>query len=202
MGRVEPHRHQVAALSGPLPEGARGHPEVQEPRRGFPPLPEEAQEDTQGCDQDGRREGPRREAEGEGEARGEGGCARLVVLLLEGEELRQAPEAPEEGEGHALHLPRGGRSGGLEQQRGREGAEAERSHQEDNLREPVGRGSPCPRRAHERQGDVHPQAGELLRLFNGLPEQTYFRTITLYEKSRTTRKASPGGVEKYPDTAT
>src|ERR1022692_3644145 len=45
---------------------------------------------------DGRGERPRREAEGEGEARGEGGCAHLVILSIEREELHQAPQAPEE----------------------------------------------------------------------------------------------------------
>ena len=95
--------------------------------------------------------------------------------------------------GHALHVPGGGR-GRLEQQRGREGAEAQRRHQEDHLREPVGRGGPCPRRADERQGDVRAEERELLRLRHGLPEQTYFRKVTLYHISifRATSHISSG----------
>ena len=105
------------ALPRALPEGAGGDRQVQEPGRRFLPVPEEAQEDTQGRDKDGRCAEPRREAESQGQIRGEDRqrAHRVVFVIIdEGEELRQAPQAAEEGEQDALHVPRGGRRG-LEQ---------------------------------------------------------------------------------------
>ncbi|MDG6926547.1 MAG: transposase [Nitrososphaerota archaeon] len=180
MGRVEPRGWEASALPGPLHEGGQGHPEVQEPRRGVLPVRQEAEEDAQGLDK-GRGEGhrPRGEAEGEGEARGEGRRSHRVVLLVEREELQEVRQAFEEGEGDALHVPGGGRHR-LEQQRRGEGAEVERRHQEDHVREPVGRRRKGSRRPDERQGDMRPEKRELLRLRYGIPESSS-KTVNVYQ---------------------
>src|SRR5438552_2215312 len=143
LASLESCGQEVAALLGPLPEGDGGHDQVQEPWQGLLPVREEAQEDTEGRDKDWRenQEQSRREAEDEEKkARDEGGSAHLVVavvLLIVGrEELLEAPQAPQEGEGDALHVPRGGRSR-LEQQRRREGIEVERRDKEDHVRKSV-----------------------------------------------------------------
>src|SRR5437899_2080935 len=69
----------------------------------------------------------------------------------------------------------------MEQQRCGESVEVECRNQKDHVWEPVDGGSRGPRRPDERQGDLQPEEGELLRLRDGIPESTSFGTVNVYE---------------------